>query len=177
MTHREFLTLLVENGIDFVVIGGVALRLYNSPRVTHDIDIAVRTLDLDTIISLMYSHSYYLVTDIREKTVFIALDSEEAERWVEQTKAGSISFILPYNTPEHPAVPMENIDISSQVDVLFELGIPITRLKKHARLIQLQNVSFRVASIEDLITLKEQRSDKSPVDEEDIRYLKSIKGR
>jgi hypothetical protein len=177
MTHREFLTLLVENGIDFVVIGGVALRLYNSPRVTHDIDIAARTLDLDTIISLMYSHSYYLVTDIHEKTVFIALNSEEAELWVEQTKAGSISFILPYNTPKHPTVPMENIDISSQVDVLFELGIPITRLKKHARLIQLQNVSFRVASIEDLITLKEQRSDKSPVDEEDIRYLKSIKGR
>lgn len=177
MTHREFLTLLVENGIDFVVIGGVALRLYNSPRVTHDIDIAARTLDLDTIISLMYSHSYYLVTDIHEKTVLIALDSEEAERWVEQTKAGSISFILPNNTPEHPAVPMENIDISSQVDVLFELGIPITRLKEHARLIQLQDVSFRVASIEDLITLKEQRSDKSPADEEDIRYLKSIKGR
>jgi len=175
MTHRELLKLLVENGIEFVVIGGVALRLYNSPRITHDIDIAARTLDLDNIISLMYSHSYYLVTDIQEKTVFIALSSEEAERWVEKTKSGSISFIIPYNTPEHQAIPMDTINVSSQVDILFELGIPITRLKEHARVMQLQDISFRVASIEDLITLKEQRSDKSPVDEEDIRYLKSIK--
>lgn len=176
MTHRELLKLLVENNIEFVVIGGVALRLYNSPRVTHDIDIAARTLDLDNIIALMYSRSYYLVTGVQEENVFIALNSKEAGQWVEQTKAGSISFVLLYNTPDQRKAPMGNIDTSSQVDILFELGIPIMRLKDHARIIQLQDVSFPVASIEDLITLKEQRTDKSPADEDDIRYLNSIKG-
>ena len=176
MTHRELLKLLVENNIEFVVIGGVALRLYNSPRVTHDIDIAARTLDLDNIIALMYSRSYYLVTGVQEENVFIALNSKEAGQWVEQTKAGSISFVLLYKTPDQRKVPMGNIDTSSQVDILFELGIPIMRLKEHARIIQLQDVSFPVASIEDLITLKEQRTDKSPADEDDIRYLNSIKG-
>lgn len=40
MTHKEILQLLKDNNIPFVVIGGTALRVYNSPRVTHDIDIA-----------------------------------------------------------------------------------------------------------------------------------------
>ena len=42
MTHKQLLELFIEHGIDFVVVGGVALRLYNSPRVTHDIDLAVK---------------------------------------------------------------------------------------------------------------------------------------
>ena len=67
-----------------------------------------------------------------------------------------------------------NIDIASQVDVLFELGIPIMRLKENSRIIELQDLSFRFASIDDLITLKEQRSDKSWTDEQDIRYLKNL---
>ena len=70
---------------------------------------------------------------------------------------------------------MQTVDISSQVDILFELGIPIMRLKKNARLIQLQDISFRVAAIDDLIALKEQRSDKSWTDEQDILYLKNLK--
>ena len=137
MTHKELLKLFAEHDIDFVVVGGVALRLYNSPRVTHDID--------------------------------------QAGQWVEHTKSGSLSFVALHSEPQQSEVLMQTVDISSQVDVLFELGIPIMRLKENARLIQLQDISFRVAAIDDLIKLKEQRSDKSWTDEQDIRYLKSLK--
>jgi len=175
MTHKELLKLIIEHDIDFVVVGGVALRLYNSPRVTHDIDIAARTLDLDKIIALMYESSYYLITRVKADTITIALTAAKAQQWVEQTKSGSISFVSLQSEPQQPDVHMQAIDLSSQVDILFELGIPIMRLKENARLIQLQDISFRVASIDDLITLKEQRSDKSWTDEQDIRYLKSLK--
>lgn len=175
MTHKELLKLIIEHDIDFVVVGGVALRLYNSPRVTHDIDIAARTLDLDKIIALMYENSYYLITRVKADTITIALTAAKAQQWVEQTRSGSISFVSLQSEPQQPEVHMQAIDLSSQVDILFELGIPIMRLKENARLIQLQDISFRVASIDDLITLKEQRSDKSWTDEQDIRYLKSLK--
>ena len=46
MDKKRLLRLLYENKITAVLIGGIALRLYNSPRVTHDIDLAVRTLDI-----------------------------------------------------------------------------------------------------------------------------------
>ena len=156
-------------------MGGVALRLYNSPRVTHDIDLAVKSLDLDKIIALMYENSYYLITRVKADTITITLTADQAGKWVEQTKSGSISFVSLQSEPQQPDVHMQTIDLSSQVDILFELGIPIMRLKENARLIQLQDISLRVASIDDLITLKEQRSDKSWTDEQDIRYLKSLK--
>jgi hypothetical protein len=174
MTQKEILELLVKNGISYVVIGGVALRLYNSPRVTNDIDIAVRTLDVDSIISLMYSHSYFLVTDVGDDFIAVAPNPEEASGWIEKTKCGSISFFAVTRKPETSRVPMESIDISSQVDFLFELGIPIARLRKNAKTISLKEFEFPVASIDDLIVLKEQRRDKSETDEQDIRFLKNL---
>ncbi len=175
MTHKELLKLFIEHDIDFVVVGGVALRLYNSPRVTHDIDLAVKSLDLDKLIALMYEKLYYIITRVKADSITIALTADQAGRWVEQTKSGSLSFVALQSEPQQSEVHMQTVDITSQVDVLFELGIPIMRLKENARLIQLQDISFRVAAIDDLIKLKEQRSDKSWTDEQDIRYLKSLK--
>ena len=152
-------------------MGGVALRLYNSPRVTHDIDLAVKSLDLDKIIALMYENSYYLITRVKSDTITITLTADLAGKWVKQTKSGSLSFVALHSEPQQSEVYMQTVDISSQVDILFELGIPIMRLKENARLIQLQDISFRVAAIDDLIQLKEQRSDKSWTDEQDISYL------
>ena len=174
MNHKELLKLLSENGIRFVVIGGVALRLYNSPRLTHDIDIVGRILDLDKIVTLMYRNSYYLIRDVKEHTVDVALTKDEAESWVEKSKSGSISFILLHSVPEGNTVGMEAVDASTQVDFLFEPCIPVTKLLENARKIELQDLSFYVASVEDLITLKKHRSDKNQTDEDDIRYLENL---
>jgi hypothetical protein len=38
MTHKELIVHLRNNNIPFVLIGGTAMRLYNSPRATFDID-------------------------------------------------------------------------------------------------------------------------------------------
>lgn len=174
MTHKELLEQFITNSIDFVVIGGIALRLYNSPRLTHDIDLAVRTLDVDIVTELMYRNGYYLITNVGNDSVSIVLNLEKAQTWLTREKAGSASFIQLIASPESTEIPMEKIDLSSQVDILFELGIPIMRLIADAHLVQLGDLSFRVASREDLITLKRLRSDRSAVDEEDIRFLQSL---
>ena len=114
MTHKELLKLFRSHDIDFVVVGGVALRLYNSPRVTHDIDLAVRTLDLDTIISLMYAHSYYLLTEVEADAVYLSLNERDAGQWIENVKTGSLSFIQPLQTPRQRRVAMEALDLSTQ---------------------------------------------------------------
>lgn len=36
---RQFIDALVENQVEFVIIGGVALVLHGSPRITQDLDI------------------------------------------------------------------------------------------------------------------------------------------
>jgi predicted nucleotidyltransferase len=174
MTHKELLKQFACNDIRFVLVGGLAMRIYNSPRVTHDMDLAVRTVDLDTIIDLMYHHLYYLITNIDDAYVSLKLDPEAAKQWVEHTKSGSLSFLQFYSDPVRESVEMEKVDASSQVDILVELGIPIMRLLERANTIRLEDVSFHVASVEDLITLKKQRSDKSPADEDDIRFLQNL---
>ena len=81
MTQKELLKLLSKNKILFVVVGGVAMRLYNSPRVTHDIDLA-RTLDVDDILALLYPCGYFVVTDLNDDGAKLALTTEDAGAWV-----------------------------------------------------------------------------------------------
>ncbi|RKX79010.1 MAG: hypothetical protein DRP87_04715 [Spirochaetes bacterium] len=174
MTNKELLKLLDDRGIQFVLIGGTAMQIYNSPRVTHDIDIAIRTLDVDAIIRLMYENNYYLITEVGNSSCSCALSADEADAWVEETRAGAVSFIELETKLLSKKIPHEKIDISTQVDFVFELGIPFTRLMGNARLIELKDTSFYVASPEDLLLLKEQRRDKTEADLLDIQFLKRL---
>ena len=38
---REFIELMISNGVQFVIIGGFAYNLYRNPRATGDIDVLV----------------------------------------------------------------------------------------------------------------------------------------
>ena len=174
MTRKEILKLLSEQDIPFVVIGGVAMRIHNSPRVTHDIDLAVRTLDVDRIIDVLYPRSYFLVTEIQANSVHIKRDLGEAKTWIEKSKAGSASFLQTRNPPNDDAVPFDEIIVTSQIDFLFELGIPMSRLAKSALSIELGDFSFKTASAQDLLLLKQQRKEKDEADYDDIRFLEKL---
>jgi len=150
------------------------MRIHNSPRVTHDIDLAVRILDVDRIIDLLYPRSYFLVTEIQENSVLIKRDSGEAKMWIEQNKAGSASFLQTKNPPNTDVVPFGELIVISQIDFLFELAIPITRLAKRALTITLGDFSFKTATVEDLLYLKQQRKDKNEADYDDIRFWKNV---
>jgi hypothetical protein len=174
MTQKEILKLLSEQEILFVLIGGVAMRIHNSPRVTHDIDLAVRILDVDKIIDVLYPRSYFLVTEIQGNSVHIKRDPGEAKTWIEKSRAGSASFLQTRNPPNEDAVPFDEIIVTSQVDFLFELGIPITRLANSALTIELGDFYFKTASAQDLLFLKQQRKDKDEADYDDIRFLEKL---
>ena len=174
MTHKELLSRLVEEGIEFVVIGGTALRLYNSPRVTHDIDLAVSVLDVDPILALMYRLGYRLITAVGDEYLTTCRTVAEAAAWVEREKPGSMSFVdCPQE--EAPQVPFDRVDVSSQVDFLFELSIPTAQLRHNARRVEIPGLSFLVASVDDLIRLKEARRERDAADEDDLRYLRALK--
>ncbi len=180
MTHKALLEMLTRQGLPFVVIGGTAMRLYNSPRLTHDIDIAIRTLDVDTVIELMYQHGYVLVCEVDEQSVRIVPEAAQARSWTASSQAGSLSFILfPVGSLEgksasYISLPFSQVNVNSQVDFLFELSLPVLRLLQHARRIDMGDFTFAIPGIEDLIQLKQQRSDRSPVDDDDVRFLQKL---
>ena len=174
MTHKELLKLLTENDILFVVIGGVAMRVYASPRPTSGIDLAVRTLDVDAVLELLYSRSYYLITQVDADRATIALDAVAAAERVESEKAGAMSLAKLRYLPRKESIPLEEILAESQVNVFFEPGVPIARLAANAQTVELPDVSFRVAAVEDLITMEERRPDGSEAEGEDLRFLRRL---
>ncbi len=91
------------------------MRLYNSPRVTHDLDLAVRTLDIDEITDLMYEHDSYLVIAVENDSARIQLSAAEAKEWIIDSKSGSITFIALETKPNAPSIPLKDIDITTQV--------------------------------------------------------------
>ncbi|TFG61976.1 MAG: hypothetical protein E4H36_09070, partial [Spirochaetales bacterium] len=104
MTHRDLLKAFFEKDIPFVVIGGVAMRIYNSPRVTYDIDIAARILDSDAIVDLLYGRDYFIIEEVTDKDVRIPISPQAALEWVEKTRTGALSFMKFRNPPKDETV-------------------------------------------------------------------------
>ena len=77
---------LNDKNIRAVLIGGFALRVYNSPRLTEDIDFAVRTLDIDDIVELMYNAGWILVNKVNNDNISASLNIKEAQNWISTEK-------------------------------------------------------------------------------------------
>lgn len=79
MTEENLFKQLQDNYIPFILIGGTVLAAYGSSRITIDTDIAVKTLDIDKIISLFYSLNLKMVIGVDENQYpLFAEDSNEA---------------------------------------------------------------------------------------------------
>ena len=174
MTKKELLKTLKEENITSIIIGGIALAMYNSPRVTMDIDLAIKILDVDKVIKLMYGKGYYLIKKVTEENATIAMFPENADDWVNENKSGSMTFIFLKEKPNENQIPFSKIDITTQIDFLFELCIPIIKLKQRAWKTKIDDIEILVASIEDLLTLKKNRPDKTSSDLVDIDYLQKL---
>jgi hypothetical protein len=124
----------------------------------------------------VYDQGYYLATHADDEDVTICLHSVEASEWVEKSKSGSMSFFRFHQKCDTIKIPISSVDITSEIDFLFDASIPFAKLYKNARTIELDNISIYVAAAEDLLYLKEKRPDKSASDEADIAYLKKMLG-
>jgi predicted nucleotidyltransferase len=171
---REILKTLNDKGIPFVIIGGLALRIYGSPRITQDIDLAIRTVDVDDVIGIMYAGGYYGAQKIVGERVRMILSASAAQAWVESSKAGSLTFVNFGRPLAEELIPLSQIDINTEIDFLFELSIPILRLKENAKSITIDEIQVLVAAPSDLLILKRNRKDKSSADEADIAFLATL---
>ncbi len=174
MTRKTaVLRRLHDRGIPAVIIGGVALRVHGSPRVTHDLDVAVRLEDVVAVIDLMYAGGYCCARETTAEAVRMLLTPSAAKEWVETSKSGSMTFIH-FDAPPAAEVPFARIDINTEIDFLFALSIPVLRLRENAKKIMFESLPVFVAAPADLLALKKKRADKSPADEADIAFLKRL---
>lgn len=155
---RPLLAMLVAHRVDFVVIGGIALVLHGSARVTQDLDVCFATDDanLDALGSAL-AELGARVRGVREDVPFVP--DARMLRSVE---------VLTLDTPR------------GALDVLARpAGAPAYRvLREEADRLDLRGFAVRVASLDHLIAMKRATGrDKDLVDVTELETIKRLRRR
>ncbi len=146
---------LVEGGVDFVVIGGVAVVLQAMPRFTKDLDICYSTVqdNLDALGSVL------VALKARLRGVPGLVPFRPDGRTLRQTQ------IMCLTTP------------AGDIDLLVDPdGAPsYNTLRRRADVMDLGGQSVRIASIEDMLAMK--RAAGRPQDVVDVESLEAARRR
>lgn len=151
----SLLGALARAEVDFVVIGGVAVVLQASPRFTRDLDIcyAVDTANLERLGGLLVSLDARL-REVDEDVPFVpdARTLRRTSMLTLTTREGNLDLLVdPPGSPGYAA------------------------LRRRADVIDLDGASVRVASLEDLLSMK--RAAGRPQDEIDAESLEIARSR
>jgi hypothetical protein len=146
---------LAHAGVDFVVVGGVAVVVQASPRFTRDLDICYATdaPNLERLGSLLVSLEARL-RGIEDDIPFVpdGRTLRPTQMLTLTTREGDLDLLVdPPGSPGYPA------------------------LRRRADVVELDGASVRIASLEDLIEMK--RATGRPQDEIDIESLKIARSR
>jgi len=146
---------LVEGGVDFVIIGGVAVVLQAMPRFTKDLDIcySIAGDNLDALGRVLVALKARL-RGIPEEVPFVP-----DGRTLRQTQ------IMCLTTP------------AGDIDLLVDPeGAPsYSTLRRRADIMDLGGHQVRVASIEDMLAMK--RAAGRPLDQADVESLEAARRR
>ena len=156
--YQPVFDALARADVRYVVVGGVAVVLHGHPRMTADLDIAV---DLAPEAA---TQSIAALTDLglRPRVPVDASDFADPvarDRWVSEKGMTVLSLW-------DPTTPLRS------VDVFVENPIPFDQLWDRSKVFEVESFSVRVASIDDLVRMKESAG--RPIDLEDIEALREI---
>jgi hypothetical protein len=149
------LAMLAHAGIDFVVVGGVAVVVQASPRFTRDLDICHATdkANLERLGAFLISREARL-RGVEEDVPFVpdARMLRHTQMLTLSTREGDLDLLVdPPGSPGYAA------------------------LRRRADTIELAGASVRIASLEDLISMK--RAAGRPQDQIDIESLEIARSR
>ena len=158
MNFLEILKYLSQNVVEFIIVGGVAARLYGSTRLTHDLDI-VPKMDEDSwkhLIEMMWKLGVKpRIPESRERIENL----ENIQTWIVEKNMLALSF--------------RNSSGQVEIDVLVSEANNFESLKSSATTIPVGDCVYYVASLDDLITMK-RKAGRSQ-DLWDIEILERIK--
>jgi predicted nucleotidyltransferase len=156
----DILSQLHDRDVDFVIVGGVAAALHGSTRVTFDLDV-VPSLAPDSwtaAVDLLWSLGAR--PRIPEPLEQIR-DVEQVRRWRREKGMSALNFRTP--------------DGSTEVDLLVSESDQFEALLQRAAKVTIDQRTFFVASIDDLIAMKQKAG--RPQDLFDIAQLQDIQKR
>jgi predicted nucleotidyltransferase len=152
---------LSKADIKYVVCGGVACVLQGVERATYDLDISVsfEENNLRKLIEVMKNSK--LIPRIPEPVENL-LDENKRKEWFEK-KGALVYTFLSEKTP-------------LQLDVFLNYPRTYDELFKNSDELEIDNVKFKVSSIEDLLFVKRRIDPARDKDLTDIKELEKIYG-
>jgi len=156
---EEFFGSLNDAGVRYVVVGGVAVVLHGHPRLTADIDLVVDLNPEAAELAIETLTKMGLRPRVPVDPKAFA-DPAQRAQWIQER--GMMVFNL-YD----PGDPLRSVDL------FVESLIPFEELWSRSNLIDLPPGEVRVASIDDLIKMKETAG--RPQDSADIEALEAIR--
>ncbi len=157
---------LRKKGFQPVLVGGIALVILGSQRITKDFDFLVsfQGRSVDELVGVLYRHGFELVTKLNE--------NGEVTRTVDDPRVAAIK--LKSDLPK--SLFFFDWKIRLKVDLLLDFPLPVGEIALRAIKVKIQSRSLRVASPEDLLRLKELAySDRhSAADAQDLEFLRRL---
>lgn len=152
-----------------VLVGGMALVVLGSRRVTRDFDFVIAHPQdrLARTIGLFYDRGFELVSRLNQMGDVI---STIANRKVAAAR-------LRLDAPA--SAYFFNAETGLRVDLLFDFPVPAAKLAEHATRTKIRTHVFDVASEQDLLRLKRiaRAARSAPGDAQDIAFLESRRRR
>jgi len=160
---------LSDLGLKPVLVGGMALVILGSRRVTHDFDFVISRPDdqLDEVVAILYGRGLELASRVNEVgDVTATIDNQRVAASRLRIDAPSSAYFF-------------NSTTRLRIDLLFDFPIPAAELVKTATTMKVRSQVLRVASEESLLRLKRlaKAARSFAGDAQDIAFLEARRTR
>jgi hypothetical protein len=160
---------LAEIGLQPVLVGGMALVVLGSRRVTRDFDLVIARPGeaLGSVVDAFYDRGFELASRVDAGgDVTATIDNRRMAAARLRLDAPASAYFV-------------NPETGLRVDLLFDFPLPAAALARRATTVKVRSRAWRIASEADLLRLKRlaraRRS--SPGDAEDIAFLEARRAR
>lgn len=156
---------LADLGLEPVLVGGMALVVLGSRRVTRDFDFLISRPGeaLGPLLDVLYDRGLELASRLSaEGEVTATIGNRRVAAARLRLDAPASAYFLDPRT-------------GLRVDLLFDFPLPAAALARRATTVRVRSKAWRVASEPDLLRLKRlaQESRSSPGDAEDVAFLEA----
>jgi len=162
----EIIKKLEDLKLTPVLVGGMALVILGSQRVTKDFDLLIyeEARNLKQLVEIFYFHELELVSKINKLN--------EVTRTIDNSKIAYSR--LQIDKPKSAF--FYNSKTGLRIDLLFDFPLPAIEIAKKAKKKKIRSYTFTIASIKDLIRLKEIacQNRKLASDAQDLEFLKNL---
>lgn len=163
----ELMGDVMKLGYPPTLVGGMALALLESNRVTKDFDFLIEdeARKKKELMKTFYKHGFELVSKLDERGNIV--------RTVDNPNVAYAKLNMDPPKSAH----FFNRGLDLRVDLLFDFPIPAKEVAQRARRRTIKAHLFLIADKQDLITMKEiaVRDRRNPSDVQDLDFLRSLK--